>query len=249
MPGNTGLQPSKLVSLALLIVVATLLVWFQENESFFVYPENVQFSGNSYLLTDELYEACDVDSWSILWLDPETIREKILQHPYVADAEVEIRWPAQVSVRVTEVRPTALWVTDQGEYWLLDDGKVLPIRAAFAEEPVRIIDGPQEARLPDTGQDTYVNAKLVQSAVELANRIPGLHNFWYSPSQGLNFGLPGTNTWVYWGNERYFEQKWRAIDALRPEILANQDENLLLNLLAPSRPSLRRYNGDHPSTP
>lgn len=240
LPGATGFHPSKLLSLALLTAVVALLVWFQGNESFFVYPENVRFQGNRYLPVQELYEQCNVDSWSILWLDPEQIRQDILAHPYVVDAQVSIRWPARVTVTITEAQPVALWATDQGEFWVLEDGRVLPQRTALEQPPVRIIDGPGLIQLETGGETRRVNRALVEVARSLAQRLPGLTELQYSPSQGLNFGLPGSKAWVYWGNERHFEEKWQALTALRSQLAASPDENLLLNVVAPDRPTLRR---------
>ncbi len=242
LPGATGFHPSKLLSLALLTAVVAMLVWFQSNESFFVYPENVRFRGNSYLPVQELYEQCNVDSWSILWLDPEQIRQDILEHPYVTDAQVSIRWPARVTVTITEAQPAALWVTDQGEFWVLEDGRALPQRAVLEQPPVRIIDGPGLIQLETGDGSRQVNRGLVEVARSLAQRLPGLTELQYSPSQGLSFGLPGSKAWVYWGNERRFEEKWQALTALRTQLAANPEETLLLNVVAPDRPTLRRVS-------
>lgn len=248
-PSLTGFHPSKLLSLALLIGVIGLLYWFQDNDAFFVYRENVHFNGIGYLDQNELFDYCDVESWSVLWLDPALIRRQVMRHSYVADAHVRIRWPANVTIDVEEVTPSALWVTDLGERWLLADGSALVPRAQITRPLIRIIDGQAEATTLGKGPGEAMNRRLLDSARTLADRIPGLQNFWYNKAYGLTFALPNTKTWVYWGDERNFEKKWIAYEAARPQLLQTETDNLTFNVSAPDRPFLRRYETPPTVTP
>lgn len=241
MPGFSGYALSKLVSLALLTVVVTLLFWFHDDELFFVYRENVRFSGATYLTDDELYTHCDVESWSVLWLDPALIRNQVMQNAYVADAHVEVRWPADVSVTVREVEARAIWSTEDGDYWLLDNGRALPLRTEPTTGLVRIVDPLAEARAPVIGDGVQIKRQVMESALALADRMPTLREFWYNASYGLNFAFPGSKTWVYWGDGRNFEEKWRALSAARPQILSDQQESRTYNVIAPRRPFFRHY--------
>ena len=152
MPGFSGLAPSKTVSLLLLAAVAVALYWMHTSESFYIYRENVRFEGAHYLTQEELFAACDIDSWSIFWLNPEKIQKQVMAHPYVTDADVKIRWPGQIDISVQEVRPVALWATDQQEYWLLEDGAALAPRESDLQPMLRIIDPSAEARTANLGR-------------------------------------------------------------------------------------------------
>lgn len=238
LPGFSGFRAAKLISLALLIGVISLCVWFYDDDSFFVYRENVTFSGVSFLDGQELYALTDIEAWSILWLEPELIRRQVLAHPYVADASVAIHWPARVRVAVTEVTPVAIWATEGMDYWLLADGRALPVRSAGVAPPLRIVDPSQEARMP--GALERVTPGLLATAQRLQASV-GLNEYWYNSSTGLNFSLPGTNTWVYWGDGSQFEAKQFALQAAGEEIRRSNGAARTLSLISPHRPYFREY--------
>lgn len=241
LPGFSGFVPSKLLSFALVALVAYALYWMQSSDSFFVYQEDVQFEGAGYLSDGELYALCDVENWSILWLEPELIRAQVLAHPYVADAQVAIRWPAQVQIAVEEVRPVALWNTDQQAYWLLADGTALAPRTAALEPELRILDPSAAARVENVTGGLQIDSRILASALSLTGRLSGVNEFWYNSGYGLNFSLPSTQAWIYWGDGRKFEQKWAALQASLPELESAGGNHLTLNISAPNRPFIRRY--------
>ena len=238
LPGFSGFQFTKLISLALLIGVVTLFVWFSDDDSFFVYEENVEFTGMTFLSADDLYALCDVERWSILWLQPALIRQQVLADPYVADARVAVHWPARVQVAVTEVTPVAIWATENAEFWLLSDGKALPVRPGGATPGLRLVDPLREARTP--GPVNRISAELLNTALRLQREI-GLSEFRFNAGAGLNFALPQSQTWVYWGDGAAFEAKQLALQAAGEEIRDNPNEARTLSLIAPSRPYFREY--------
>jgi hypothetical protein len=238
LPGFSGFHLAKIISLALLVGVITLFTWFSDDDSFFVYQENVNFGGTTFLDAQELYPLTDVEAWSILWLEPSLIRQQVLKHPYVADASVSIHWPAQVRVAITEVTPVAIWSTEGADYWLLADGRALPVRAGGVTPILRLVDPQREARVP--GRSDRISPELLAAAFHLQEKL-GLDEFWYNSSTGLNFALPATKTWVYWGDGSGFEAKQLALNAAKSEIERNPDEARTLSLIAPNRPYFREY--------
>ena len=242
-PGFSGLAPSKTVSLMLLAAVAAALYWLYTSESFYIYRENVRFEGARYLSQEELFAACDIDSWSIFWLDPEKIEEQVIAHPYVTDADVKIRWPGHVNVSVQEVLPVALWATDQQEYWLLEDGMALAPRELDMQPTLRIIDPSAEAQTANVEGGLQIDKRVLTSAMFLSNRLSIVSEFWYNSRYGLNFSLPSTQAWIHWGDGYKFEEKWTALQWLMPQLEAAGDEALTLNVMVPNRSFIRRYDG------
>jgi len=238
LPGFSGFHLAKIISLALLVGVISLFAWFFDDDSFFVYRENVDFSGTTFLDAQELYPLTDMEAWSILWLEPSLIRQQVLKHPYVADASVSIHWPAQVRVAIAEVTPIAIWSTEGADYWVLADGRALPVRAGGITPTLRLVDPQREARVP--GRSDRISPELLAAAFHLQEKL-GLDEFWYNSSTGLNFSLPATNTWVYWGDGSEFEAKQLALNAAKSEIERNPDEARTLSLIAPNRPYFREY--------
>ncbi|MBX2997248.1 MAG: FtsQ-type POTRA domain-containing protein [Caldilineaceae bacterium] len=241
MPGFSGFHFSKLLSLLLLAAVGFVIYTFQQDETFFVYEDDVSFTGARYLTNAELYDYCDVESWSVLWIDPVLIREQILTHPYVADAQVEVKWPAQITVAIREVEPIAFWTTSVGNFWVLDDGRALPVRSEDSQPSVTIIDPEFTARAPGLGENFYLQGELLQAALTLSSRLPGLDTLRYNRTHGLNFAVPGTNTWIYWGDGRRFEEKWLALESALPDINRNGAANQTFSVIAPNRPYFRYY--------
>ena len=245
-PGFSGLRPSKVISLLMLIGVVAALYTFQEDESFFVYRENVEFANTSYLTSAELYEYCDIESWSILWIDPALIREQVRSHPYVADAQVQVQWPAHVTVTVTEIEPIARWSTQSNEYWVLADGRALAQRSDTFVPTVTIVDPEFAASDPGKPEDLHLQSALLETALSLAARLPGLDTLRYNRALGLNFAIPDTQTWIYWGDGRRFEEKWLALQSAFTDIYSARTTNRTFSVIAPNRPYFRYY-ADTPS--
>ncbi len=243
LPKLTRTEPSKLFSLALLVLALAGLWWMQADEAFFVYQEDVRFTGLTYLTPEELYPYGELETWSALWLDPETIRAQFQRHPYVADVQVTIRWPAQVTVQVVEAQPVALWQTAFGERWLLEDGRALEVREAAIQPELVILDPGGDATEPGQPHLAQMRPELLRTALRLGQGLPGLQEFRYERGPGLQFRYPGTATWVQWGNERQFERKWQALERLRSQILAEPSRARLLGLTAPGRPFFRPLDG------
>lgn len=232
---------NKSISLLLLAAVVAAILWTHTSEKFFIYRENVQFEGTHFLTHEELFAACEVNSWNIFWLNPNRIQAKVTAHPYVADAKVAVRWPAHIHIRIVEVQPVAVWATDQKEYWLLDDGLALAPRAPELQPGLRIIDPSASARTANLDGDLQMDRRILTSAISLSNRLSPVTEFWYNSRYGLNFSLPSTRAWVHWGDGRKFEEKWSAMQELMPKLVAAREEQLTLNVMAPNRSFIRRY--------
>lgn len=246
LPGFSGLLPVKTASLLLLVAVIAALYWMHASESFFIYRENVRFEGARYLTNEELFAACNVDSWNIFWLNPAQIQEQVTRHPYVANADVKIHWPAQIDIRIQEVRPVALWATGPQEYWLLEDGLALAPKESDLQPTLRIIDPAAAARIASLEGNLQIDKRVLTSAMFLADRLSIVSEFWYNSGYGLNFSLPSTQVWVYWGDGRKFEEKWAALQGLMPELMTARNKALTLDVSTPNRPFTRRYD-DAPS--
>lgn len=163
---GSGWHPSKITSMLLLfLAISTLFLIFTEPR-FFVYADDVTFQNLNYLYPEELYPELEIDGWSIFWIRPEAVREAVTGHSYVSDATVSVRFPSQIMISVKEEEPTALWVTDSGQYWVLTDGTALPVRTSARGNLVQIVDGKQDAALADAGESFLVNTSI-QNALDL----------------------------------------------------------------------------------
>jgi hypothetical protein len=213
--GMSHWQPSKLISLLLLAGVIALLVWVHSDERWFVYSENVTFNQLTYLKADELYQQSAVDSWNIFWLSPNAIRERLLALPTVADAQVRLQLPNQVVVDITEEQPVAMWVTQDGNFWLLPDGTALPEGAQTQPDLLQIIDPLREAKAWGDPAATRIDSAVLQSALALTTYLPAVNQIYFNQGYGLNFHLPDSDVWVYWGDGLNMQRKYTNIAAIQ----------------------------------
>lgn len=255
---------SKLTSALLLSIAVSLLYLIFTEPQFFVYAEDVTFHDLNYLYAEELYPGLEIDGWSIFWIQPNSVREAIIEHSYVSDADVSIQFPAQIMISVQEEKPTALWVTDEGPKWLLADGSALQTRAAPPDDLLQILDGQQDAAVLDSARPYLLNAgqpeasvanagslaanidmvsninpDVLQSALRLAERYPGLNQITYNRGYGLNFTIPQRSEWVYWGDGRNFSQKVENMAAIHHIIAKNGTTASIIDLRSPEKPYYR----------
>lgn len=202
------------VLLATLAIVGGLTAWFALDERWYIYREDVHFNGLTYLDAEELWQLSAIDGWQVFWIDADEVGRRLRQNPYVAEARVHIApLAAKVTVDITEVRPVALWVTDFGTLWLREDGLALSPRGATPPGLLQIFDEPADATLPGAPRGSAINPAILRSAQALANRLPGVSPLRYNALVGLNFRLPNSPYWVYWGEGDEVELKLENLAA------------------------------------
>jgi cell division protein FtsQ len=201
---------SRVLWIVIVVVAAVsgLVAWTSLDERWYVYREDVHFNGLNYLNAEDLWETSAVDGWQIFWIDGDAVRDRLLQNHYVADAQVHITTLlTKMTVDVTEVRPVALWETDDGVRWLRDDGIALEPRGQTPPGLLLIHDPPADATLAGAPNGAAIDPAVLASAQALASRLPGVTPLRYNALVGLNFRLPDTPYWVYWGDGDEIERK------------------------------------------
>jgi cell division protein FtsQ len=199
---------------AALIVLAGAIAWAHTDERWFLYREDARFHGLAYLDQEELWQLSAIESWNLFWLNTEEVRQRLLQHPYVADADVYVSpLESAVNIDVTEAQPTALWVTDNGTRWLLPGGAAVEPRGPTPMGLLEIIDGGATATAPGAALGGKIDADVLQSARSLVERLPGVAPLRYNRQIGLNFGLQDKPYWVYWGDGSNVERKLQNLAA------------------------------------
>ncbi len=238
-PHGTAWRPAKLAGLILIVAAAALLALTQSSDEWFVYAEDVQVRNLSYLSGEEVFYQSGIEGWNALWLTPDGVQERVQALPYVEAADVEIRLPAQVIIDIQEMQPIALWVTKDATYWLTADGVALPAIASTEGLP-QLVDALTEARAIRSDDTLAVDPDVLDSALTLMDRLPGLNDqIWYHRNFGLNFPLPDQNIWVYWGGGQDINKKLenlRAAEALLPEL---EDPATLIDVRFTERPYIR----------
>jgi cell division septal protein FtsQ len=237
---GTGFQPSKLLSLLLLALVLGVSNWFMRDERFFIYRATVEFNGLTYLNDQELYQLCDLEGWSVFWIRPDEVRRRILTHPYTAAAQVQVQLPNRVTIGIDEMMPVAVWMSGDGtERWLLPNGVALPARGTAPNHLPRIIDWAREATVLGKEAGSAIQPDILEATLSLASKVPELNSVRYDKGPGLNFGLPGTSYWVYWGDGQHFETKFRNLGLLELRLRSEGRQEEVIDVRSPIRPIVR----------
>lgn len=233
-------------TLSLLLVLGALASFYllHTEEDWFVYREDVSFTNLIRMRGDDLYNVIDLDGMNIFWVEPEAIRTALLALPWVEDAQVQVGLPASLSVHVTEMTPAAVWVTNEGNFWLAMNGSALPVatleESALPELALpQIVDTLQEARAISDGP-LAIDPQVLNSALTLMAAMPELGgSVRYNKAIGLNFPLPDPAVWVYWGDGFDMEIKLENLEVARKMLRTAEEPAQIVDVSLIDRPYVR----------
>ena len=235
---------SKAISFLLVLGALMTLSLLHVQEEWFVYREDVRFHNLIRMRGDDLYAMLELEGMNVLWVEPESVRAKLVTLPWIEDAQVEVTLPGAIAVHITEMTPAAVWVTNHGNYWLAMNGAALPI--ATVEESAlpelalpQIVDSLQEARLIGDGP-LAMDPQVLNSALTLMAAMPELGGtVRYNESVGLNFPLPDPAVWVYWGDGFNLEAKLENLAVASNVVAAAEEPPQIVDVRLVDRPYVR----------
>jgi cell division protein FtsQ len=237
---GSGWHVSKLLSGLLLACVIIAAVTIHREDEWFIYGEDVRFEKLVRLRGDELYAASGLEGWNVFWLQPQVVRQRLMVHEWIDDVRIHLTLPAKVTVEVQEVKPVAIWVTNEGSFWLAPDGSALPLTGDAEMALPEIVDSLQEARhfMPD--ERMAIDPQVLASALALTEALPELEGkVRYNRAIGLNFPLPKPALWVYWGDGFHMEEKLANLDATRALVSESETPPQIVDIRSVDRPYIR----------
>lgn len=236
---------SKILSLLLLVAALVSVGMLHTQDQWFLYEEDVRFLDLERLESGALYPRADVDGWSIFWLQPQVVRERLLEHSWVAGAQVEMRLPAILDVSIQEREPVAVWTTNDGSYWLAANGAALPMSPQEASNlPAttlpQIVDPLRSAETLAPNRPLHMQAGILESALALMEALPELDGkVRYNQTVGLNFPLPDPQVWVYWGDGLDMQHKLENLAAASEMVRSGDSPAQILDIRFINRPYVR----------
>jgi cell division septal protein FtsQ len=151
----------------LLTVTAGLLFWFLRDHSTF-HVRTVRVYGAERVPQPELIQLTHITrETSLLRIDPERVRARMMQHPWIREALVYRRYPNELEVIVYERRPAV--ILEHGPGYVLDGEGYLLGQATAAElaSYPRLAMGTGQA--PKSG--VQVTDPAVQAGLKLLTQI------------------------------------------------------------------------------
>ena len=181
-----------------------------------------------------------MDSWNVFWLRSEAIRQRLLKHAYVSDAQVSIQWyPAHLTIRVLPTEPVAVWMSGKGRFWVMRNGFTRPMEQDVLPALPQIVDHMLDGRTVNAVEGKQIQQKILDVTLTLVQRIFGLSSVNYNNELGINFALPSTDYFVYWGDVQDFEKKMANLDAAKRLLLSGQTYGKVIDLRTADRPVIR----------
>jgi len=132
----------------------------------------VSLSGEERTAGDAAYEALAIQPGDGMFeVDPRAARARLLELPWVGDAEVRRIFPDQVFVRLIEKRPFALW-SSAGSLWVVErSGAIITSadRTAFPHLPLLLGEGAPDAAPPII--DAIGKQRAIVARLEALERV------------------------------------------------------------------------------
>lgn len=199
-------------SLSLAIALVCLLGFLFIPDVFYVYESVVR--GNSLVSAEEIYQASEVDGYSIFFINPRQVEEAIRILPDVREAHVQVGLPNQMVVQVRERQAEIIWQTGQESYGVDEEGTILPLRGEKPSILIRDLD----ATACQPGE--HIDLETVRAAKGYNALLPEVREFEYSQRYGLS--LVNEHGWrIHLGNGDSAGVKVAIMNAL-VERLASQ---------------------------
>lgn len=218
---------------SLLIVVCLSVVLFLFFSADVFYVRAIYVSGTRHLEESEIFRLAEIAETHVFWIDPTQVRERILQFPAVADAQISLHWPPNmVRIAITEREPSLVWTQSGISAWVDIHGNVLmappenrpdllTITTVGIDSPIRISD-----KIP---QD------VVDGARQLRELVPNTPNLVYDTIKGLGFtNADGANVWF--GSGRNMPMKILIYKSLMNDLNTKGVKPVEINLVNPHAP-------------
>ncbi len=176
------------------------LILFTQSGLFTV--SNIQMQGLERFTEGEIAQAINITGSSIFFINPERVKRDLqITYPALSDIDIQVGWPASVSISLVERYPVLAWNWDGHVRWVDING------VAFEplDEGLDVVQV-NSAMLPPTIKDRFVDPRLVDSVAALAGYIPENVDLIYDTDHGL--GWKDARGWiVYFGFNDDTEKK------------------------------------------
>jgi hypothetical protein len=252
---------SRWISLALLALClyATYLI-AQERRYFLTY---IPVEGSSAVAPETIAAASGLAGQHIFAADPAAAAAQINELPGIISATVTLRWPNQVTIRVAEESPVAIWLEGGKEYGVTATGRLIEARFSNPRLPqiVSELPAPQvpvptpvagltpsgQAAAPATDEQgepeqeqpptalAYIPPEILEGALQLRRLQPSLPTLYYRPNGGLSFD--DSRGWrAYFGTGLDMNQKLVVYETIAAGLLEQGIQPVYISVSNQYRP-------------
>lgn len=227
------LLSSRWVSLLLLLMCVLSLVLVGMDESF--YLTTIPVEGVASIPPAEIVEVSELGGSHIFAVDPVEAAQRINTIPGVISATVTLQWPNSAHVRIGEDSPVALWEQGNKQYWVTEDGGLVPARVdvpgllhirADESAPTKLaLDTISASDAGDEAGDDvvevtqpYVPQDVLEGALQLRRLRSNIDVLHYDIGGGLSYE-DGRGWRAYFGTGSQMAQKLAVYETLVEHLL------------------------------
>ena len=174
------LLSARWISSGLLALCIYALFFIGQDERF--YLTVIPVDGVASIPPSEIVAASGLGGTHVFAADPNAAAAAIHELPGVISATVTLRWPNQVSIKMVEDSPIAVWEQAGEQYWVNKDGHLAPARIQ--------VDGLLHIRSEleePVGALTFVPVEVLEGALQLRQLRPNIELLYYRPANGLSY--------------------------------------------------------------
>jgi hypothetical protein len=222
------------ISLLLLAIVTAALVLIGLDENF--YLTVIPVDGTVSVPASEIVEASQLAGAHIFAVEPEVAAARVAEVPGVINAAVSLSWPNQVLIEVQEDLPVAVWQEGEHQFWVTENGRLIPVRATVpgllliesemppVEAPIVSesgVDDGGDTAVPTTPQTNlaFIPQDILAGAAQLRKLRPNIEKLYYRGDSGLSY-QDGRGWRVYFGAGTDMNQKLAIYETIVDDILA-----------------------------
>ena len=201
-----------------------------------LYVSRIAVGGQRYMTQQEVFNYANITDLHIFWVEPDAVRENLMDFPTVADAQVRLGWPPNmVNIIVEEREPALIWEQGEQSVWADINGIIMPMREQRTDlVQVRAAD----SVATDFVEDGSLDAAIVYGALQLRDLRPEVTTWRYDPVNGL--GYENEIGWDVWfGDGTGMPEKWEIYANIRADVAARGLAIQQINIANPDAPYYR----------
>jgi hypothetical protein len=228
---RSRLVSSRWISLGLLALIGCGVYLLGADRAFYV--ADVAVEGTVTLSPEAVIESSGVEGRHIFWLNPAAVARQLLAMPNLLTATVQLEWPNQVKIAVTERAPVMAWDQRGQRFWVDEQGQLMEARQERSDLLVILSQESEElapgSRIPD---------EALRGALQLRNLRPNINSLYYDRENGLSY-QDGRNWRAYFGLGHDMNQKLVVYEALVDDLVARDLQPEYISVINKEKPYYR----------
>jgi hypothetical protein len=175
---------ARILSVVLSLLAMWTLISAFRGGDFMVDKASVAATG---LLTEsQIRSIADVDGRPVFLIDPSQVRARLLAQPEIQSADVIVRWPNRVELRVSERRPMIEW-DDAGQIWWLSADGVAFLKHGELDNLIRVTASEPSLDVERDPLTPVIEPEALWAAAALLAQVPEVDGLRYHPEHGFGF--------------------------------------------------------------